>query len=396
MKSKIIIVCFIIFIFLTIGILTSPLVFFLNGSSEVVLNVGQDYKEKGAKALFNLFRIKIEGKVDSNKVGTYKIKYYYFYSHITRTVKVIDKVSPTITLNGNIEFNLAINGEYNEPGFKAIDNYDKDITDKVIVDNKIDLTKPGTYEITYSVKDSSGNETSVTRKIFVNEKGPLSMNLKEFSLDGYFDSTILKETPKAGDSYIDETVFYGDSITYNFAYYKNLPWKVIWAKSSVTPENAHTWTVPINPYGVDMTLIDALEKYKPKRLVITLGANAVATMTESYFISTYEKLIEKIKENSPSTLIIVQSIFPVDSKWDTYTNTNRTINNTSINRLNYLLAQMCERQKIKFLNSATVLKDENGQCKKGYCYYTDGIHLMPEGNKRVVEYIKTHAYIEGE
>ena len=286
--------------------------------------------------------------------------------------------------------------KYNEFGYEALDNYDGDITSKVEITNNINLSEPGVYDVIYSVTDSSGNKASVTRKVSVNKVGPLSMGLHEFSLDGYFDTTILKETEKVDDSYINETIFYGDSITENFAYYEALSWNQVWAKSSLTPESALTWKVPIRPYGVEMTLLDALKTYKPKRLIITLGVNAVAVMTEEYFIKTYEELVKNAKESSPDTLLIVQSIFPVDIKWDTHANTNNSINNTKINRLNYLLAEMCERQGVKFLNTATVLKDETGRLKKGLGYDSDGIHLLPSGNSKVVEYVKVHAYIEGE
>ena len=56
----------------------------------------------------------------------------------------------------------------------------------------------------------------------------------------------------------------------------------------------------------------------------------------------------------------------------------------------------CERQNVKFLNSATILKNETGRLKQGYGYASDGIHLLPIGNSKVMEYFKTHAYIEGE
>lgn len=399
MKKKVIIICLttlILLILISILFLTSKYAVTLNGDKVLEIEVGNDYQELGAKAILNLSKIKIEGNVDTKKIGVYEIKYHYFYSYVTRTVKVVDNEKPTINLEGNVEINLVINGTYKEPGYEANDNYDGNITSEVEITNNVDLSKAGIYDIIYKAVDSSGNEVSVIRKVSVNEKGPLSMSLEDYTLDGYFDTTILKETKKADDSYINETVFYGDSITENFAYYGTLSWNVVWARSSLTPENAHTWEVPIRPHGTKMTLTDAVKTYKPKRLVITLGANAVAIMTETYFIKTYEDLVKKVKENSPDTLIIVQSIFPVDIRWDTHANTNNSINNTKINRLNYLLAEMCERQDVKFLNSATVLKDERGTLKKGLGYDSDGIHLLPEGNSKVVEYIKTHAYIEGE
>ena len=399
MKKKVLLISLLILFLLlsgTILFLTSKYAIKLNGEKIIEIEVGKNYQEKGAKSILNLKEIKIEGNVDTTKTGTYEIKYHYFYSYITRTVKVVDKEKPVINLDGNVEINLAINGTYTEFGYTAFDNYDGNLTDKVEIINNVDTSKAGIYDINYQITDSSGNKTIVTRKVSVNEKGPLSMDLAEFSLDGYFDTTILKEKEMMDDSYINETIFYGDSITENFAYYEALSWNQVWAKASLTPENAHTWQVPIWQHNTNMTLFDALKTYKPKRLVITLGANAVAIMTESYFMKTYEELVKKAKESSPETLIIVQSIFPVDIKWDTHSNTSNSINNTKINRLNYLLAEMCERNKIKFLNSAEILKDETGRLKKGYGYASDGIHLLPTGNSKVIEYFKTHAYIEGE
>lgn len=398
MKKKYII-CLIFLLLLIIGttvFLTSKYAVKLNGDKIINIEVGEKYKELGAKSIIDFKNIKISGEVDTKKVGTYKINYQYFYSNIKRTVKVVDKIKPVIKLKGNVEITLAIGGTYKEPGYEAFDNYDGDLTKKVVVTNNIDTTKAGIYDVIYEVTDSSGNKENVIRKVSVNEKGPLSMSLEEYSLNGYFDMTILKETERADDNYINETIFYGDSITENFAYYNALPWNVVWAKASLTPENAHTWEVPIRPYGVNMLLSDAVKTYKPKRLVITLGANAVAVMTEDYFISTYEELVKKVKENSPETMVIVQSIFPVDIRWDTHANTNNSINNTKINRLNYKLAEMCERREVKFLNTAEVLKDSSGRLENGLGYTSDGIHLLPSGNSKVVEYFRTHAYIEGE
>ena len=109
-----------------------------------------------------------------------------------------------------------MNGQYVEVGATAIDNYDGDITDDIIITNNVDLTKPGEYKVIYEVKDSSNNEKKVERIVNVQESGPLSLSMKDFKLDGYFENTILKDTPDMGVNYLNETIFYGDSITFNF------------------------------------------------------------------------------------------------------------------------------------------------------------------------------------
>ena len=128
----------------------------LNGNKEMTINLNEDYIELGAKTLFNQ-KVKIIGNVDNKTVGIYEIKYCY-NSCKSRIVNVVDKEKPLITLKGDSEINIVINGEYHEQGYTAFDNYDGDLTDKVVVKNNLDITKEGIYEIIYEVTDSSNNK----------------------------------------------------------------------------------------------------------------------------------------------------------------------------------------------------------------------------------------------
>ncbi|PEP14113.1 S-layer protein [Bacillus toyonensis] len=55
-------------------------------------------------------------------------------------------------------------------GVAATDKEDGDLTDKVTVDGKVDTTKPGTYVLTYTVKDSAGHLATQTQTVTVKEK----------------------------------------------------------------------------------------------------------------------------------------------------------------------------------------------------------------------------------
>lgn len=392
MKKKFIIIILIVLLLLSVSFIiyyNSSYAIILNGDSKVEVILNHDYTELGAKTIFNS-KIRIEGSVDTTKVGEYKIRYYHGKKYIERTIYVKDNEAPVIILNGLGEVNTTLNGQYIELGAVATDNYDGDITSKIEIESNLDLKTEGTYKIIYSVKDSSGNISSVERIINVNKKGPLSLSMKDFKLDGYFTNTILKETNDMGSNYIDETIFYGDSITFNFFYYGQLKQSNVWAMSSLTPESALTLKVPFYKYNDEISLIDGLKKYKPKRIIITLGANAVAVTTKDFFISSYEELIKKAKEASPETTIIVQSIFPVDNRY----NSSKSLNNVKINNYNYYLAEMCERNGVYFLNTEEVLKDTEGYLIKSYCYSSDGIHLLPSGNIAVINYIRKHGVID--
>ena len=77
-----------------------------------------------------------------------------------------DTESPSITLKGNNPMHLNIGVSYNEPGYEAIDNCDGDLTDKVTVNGTVS-TRAGTYKLTYTVEDETGNKAEVVRTVIV-------------------------------------------------------------------------------------------------------------------------------------------------------------------------------------------------------------------------------------
>lgn len=161
-----------------INTLRDNLVFELYGSNHVVLNLDGVYREPGYIAATMQIdlddRVQIENNLDVKTVGNYKVKYILPFLNqeyqLERDIDVVDTIPPTISLNGDTEMSLYINDEYEEPGAIANDNYDGDITARIVIDNNLDIAKVGEYEITYTVEDVSGNSTSVIRKVTVEKK----------------------------------------------------------------------------------------------------------------------------------------------------------------------------------------------------------------------------------
>lgn len=81
-----------------------------------------------------------------------------------------DTEKPSIELFGDKIVTLKIGDKYEEQGAIAMDNVDGDITSKIKITGKVDTSKKGEYTIKYTVKDSSNNKASVSRKIIVEEK----------------------------------------------------------------------------------------------------------------------------------------------------------------------------------------------------------------------------------
>ena len=153
----------------------------LNGASSINLTKGTAYPELGATANDDrdgTIAITTSGTVDVNTVGTYTITYKAVDSagneaSLTRTVNVTevplpaDTTKPVITLNGTSSISLTKGTAYTELGATATD--DRDGTVAVITSGTVDVNTVNSYTITYTAKDSAGNEATVTRSVIVTE-----------------------------------------------------------------------------------------------------------------------------------------------------------------------------------------------------------------------------------
>ena len=192
-KKLLIIIPLVLVVIVAISyLLFKPIKLELIGDKLVSLEVGNEYIEDGVKAHIGKKdvseKVIINGNVDNTKIGNYEIKYtinYLFRSYsVTRSVSVSDSESPIITLKGDNKVRVNIGSNYEELGYEANDNYDGNITDKVEVSSNVDTSKSGEYLITYSVKDSSGNESSVSRIVEVKEVKKSSNNFYTDIVEG--------------------------------------------------------------------------------------------------------------------------------------------------------------------------------------------------------------------
>ena len=206
-------------------------------------------------------------------------------------------------------------------------------------------------------------------------------------------SAILPETSDMGQSYIDSMIFVGDSNTAHLRSFGVLAdgkeTKQVWATKSQTISLDPQITSKKIVYpdtGEEMTIAQAASLKKPQYLVISLGTNGLAYLDEEQFKYCYNKLLAAIKEVSPSTKVIIQSIYPVTS-W--YTG----ISNAQINEANEWLVELAKEAGVRYIDTASVLKDGNGALKETYnSYHEDGYHINADAYKAILQYIRTHGW----
>ncbi|MFC6552839.1 Ig-like domain-containing protein [Cohnella cellulosilytica] len=81
---------------------------------------------------------------------------------------LLDNVPPVIVLKGENPFYVPVGQPYAEPGAEATDNIDGIIDDNAItVNNEVDTTRLGVYEVRYETSDRAGNAAMLTRSVYV-------------------------------------------------------------------------------------------------------------------------------------------------------------------------------------------------------------------------------------
>jgi hypothetical protein len=90
---------------------------------------------------------------------------------VSRKIHYYDPVVPEIRLLGETTVYVKAGDGFVEPGWVAQDNVDGDISHWVKVDGQVDKYRAGTYQISYSVYDSTGNQAQVVRNVIVQSIG---------------------------------------------------------------------------------------------------------------------------------------------------------------------------------------------------------------------------------
>ncbi|MBI1184329.1 DUF5011 domain-containing protein [bacterium] len=89
------------------------------------------------------------------------------FEDYTVVVSNEDKTAPKLVLKGNLLDSVVVNTTWTDPGYHASDKLSGILTSKVQVNSTLDLTKVGTYVITYVVYDDAGNMATDKRTIVV-------------------------------------------------------------------------------------------------------------------------------------------------------------------------------------------------------------------------------------
>jgi len=195
------------------------------------------------------------------------------------------------------------------------------------------------------------------------------------------------ETAPVSDSYFNDAVFIGDSLTEGLRLYNSLGEHQFLSYVGMSLYGIGSLKFPNEKGEPVYSVIDMLASmHNVKKIYIMLGTNDhIAPDVMEYFIDNYGKFIDNIRKYRPDAMIYIQSILPVTPKKEL----EGRFKNEYIYMYNDALLKLAKEKKCYFIDLYNMCSDENGNLISEIS--PDGIHLNIDYYKKWYSYLKTHA-----
>ena len=258
-----------------------------------------------------------------------------------------------------------------------------------------DLSRPPVDKLSFMADKLFGEalevtpvqETAETMQAF--QKGESSQT-ENVQTEHVKAETLVAKTKPADDSYFDDAVFIGDSISVGLRVYGVLPTQNVIAEQNVNIMNLVNDTPVYRTSGAEKkTVFQAIDEKMPNpgKIYILIGANGVPGLSNEAHIGYYGQFLDRLKKTYPNAMIYVESLTPIsqDSEY-----IRDTFNTEKLNDFNERLYQLAQEKGVYYLNVQEALKDDSGYLISDYDA-GDGMHLKSNGHKAMYQYYLTHA-----
>ena len=185
------------------------------------------------------------------------------------------------------------------------------------------------------------------------------------------------------DTYFENTAFLGDSRTQGFQLYSGLKTGTYYTAVGATVESV--FTKKVDTEAGKMPLLDAMAKQEFDKLYVMLGVNELGWNGTEIYHNQYAKLIDRLREDHPDSLVVLQTLIPVSAKQEAK---KSYVNNTRIAAYNEVIRQLAEEKQCPYVDVAAAMTDEQGCLRSDWT--SDGVHLNTKGCKAWLEYLRTH------
>lgn len=167
------------------------------------------------------------------------------------------------------------------------------------------------------------------------------------------------------ESWFDDAVFIGDSLTEGFCDYAGLNNATYYYKVGLD-----IWSVLKKPIvSGKLTIPQALSQSHFGKVYIMLGINEIGCGSVESYAAQYAAVIEQLRALQPDALIYIQAIFHTTQK----KSDSSIYNNDAINARNAAISCLADGEHIFFIDCNPIFDDENGALLAAYT--CDGVHV---------------------
>lgn len=247
-------------------------------------------------------------------------------------------------------------------------------------------------------EDLEGESTEPVVQVLVVPLGQEEPEQQEMVVET--KKTAAKASSPVEDSYFDDVIFVGDSITLKLKKYvekqrqKNpglLGEAQFLAAGGLGSGNAlmEISSITVHPvFNGEKTLIeDGVAASGAKRVYMMFGLNDIGRFGVENSIANLNTLVGRILQQSPDVEFIFQSTTPILTDKQ-----QKKLNNANIEKYNQRLQEYCEENGFTFLDVASVFKDEDGGLIRSYCGDAAGLgmHLLDSGCRVWIDYLRSN------
>lgn len=138
--------------------------------------------------------------------------------------------------------------------------------------------------------------------------------------------------------------------------------------------------------GVDRRLSQIVEG-QPRKIFLLIGVNDVSHhLSASSIADSYGRLVRRIREESPETILYIQSVMPINNDFGRYKNLKGREN--VIPELNRRLEKIAAENGATFIDLWPALADAGGKLRREFT--NDGLHLTGAGYRAWTDHIRRY------
>lgn len=234
-----------------------------------------------------------------------------------------------------------------------------------------------------STSSGKGNSSASSSSVPSVSSAPVSEVSSELEQTVGFG--LVPESDAVADSYFEDAVFVGDSLTAGLGNYEVMPAENVLADVGINLDTVQT-TACISTSDGNITILDALKAKNPSKIYIMMGSNGIAWISPTDLAQKFETFLELVLQQNPDAIIYIESVLPVTAAKQAG---DARYSNAAIQEYNQLLLELAEDKQVYFLDTYAAFSLEDGTLSTEYAE-VDGMHLKRTGYLALAEYFKTH------